>query len=197
MDEKAAPVRIEPVPEPPYVYHYYPRPRPKVVVKRDLLPGLVIALTTFAFGLPAAYLWSWLAPAQLKIVSAQDGKFYPIGVESYHRLDALMVFVLIGLGAGVITGISTWLLRQRRGPVAMLGMTAGSFAAGWMAQWMGGKLAAGAYPMPSSVKANDTLLIAPVLETWWGILAWPLGAALAYGCCAAWNGLDDLGRRLG
>ena len=26
MDEKAAPVRIEPVPEPPYVYHYV-RPR--------------------------------------------------------------------------------------------------------------------------------------------------------------------------
>ena len=153
MDEKAAPVRIEPVPEPPYVYHYI-RPRPKVVVKRDLLPGLVVLLTTFAAGLPAAYVWSWLAPAQLKIVSPQDNKFYPIGVESYHRLDALMVFVLIGLGAG-------------------------------------------AYPMPSSIKPNDTLLVAPALETWWGTLAWPLAAALAYGCCAAWNGLDDLGRRLG
>ncbi|SDO08823.1 DUF2567 domain-containing protein [Lentzea jiangxiensis] len=197
MDENAAPVSTEPVPEPPYVYHYYLRPRPKVVVKRDLLPGLVVALTTFAAGLPAACLWSWLAPAQLKIVSAQDGKFYPIGVESYHRLDALMVFVLIGLGAGVVTGISVWLLRQRRGPVAMLGMTAGSFGAAWFAQYLGGSLAAGRYPMPSTIKANDTLLVAPALETWWGILAWPLGAALAYGCCAAWNGLDDLGRRLG
>ncbi|WP_329789712.1 DUF2567 domain-containing protein [Lentzea sp. DG1S-22] len=197
MDENAAPVRTEPVPEPPYVYHYYLRPRPKVVVKRDLLPGLVVALTTFAAGLPAAYLWSWLAPAQLKIVSAQDGKLYPIGVESYHRLDALMVFVLIGLGAGVVTGIAVWLLRQRRGPVAMLGMTAGSFGAAWFAQYLGGSLAAGRYPMPSTIEANDTLLVAPALETWWGILAWPLGAALAYGCCAAWNGLDDLGRRLG
>ena len=197
MDENAAPVRTEPVPEPPYVYHYYLRPRPKVVVKRDLLPGLVVALTTFAAGLPAAYLWSWLAPAQLKIVSAQDGKLYPIGVESYHRLDALMVFVLIGLGAGVVTGIAVWLLRQRRGPVAMLGMTAGSFGAAWFAQYLGGSLAAGRYPMPSTIEANDTLLVAPALETWWGILAWPLGAALAYGCCAAWTGLDDLGRRLG
>ncbi|MGW4209903.1 DUF2567 domain-containing protein [Lentzea sp. NPDC004789] len=196
MDEKAAPVRIEPLPEPPYVYHYV-RPRPKVVVKRDLLPGLVVLLTTFAFGLPAAYLWSWLAPAQLKIVSAQDNKFYPIGVESYHRLDALMVFVVIGLGAGVITGIAVWLLRQRRGPVVMLAMTAGSLAAAWFAQYLGGNLAAAAYPMPSTIKPNDTLLIAPSLETWWGVLAWPLAAALAYGCCAAWNGLDDLGRRLG
>jgi len=51
--------------------------------------------------------------------------------------------------------------------------------------------------MPASIKPNDTLLVAPALETWWGILAWPLAAALAYGCCTAWNGLDDLGRRLG
>ena len=196
MDEKAAPVRIEPLPEPPYVYHYI-RPRPKVVVKRDLLPGLVVLLTTFAFGLPAGYLWSWLAPPQLKIVSPNDNKFYPIGVESYHRLDALMVFVLIGLGAGAITGIAVWLLRQRRGPIVMLGMTAGSFAAAWFTQYLGGNLAAGAYPMPATIKPNDTLLIAPSLETWSGILAWPLAAALAYGCCAAWNGLDDLGRRLG
>ncbi|MFD5824497.1 DUF2567 domain-containing protein [Lentzea sp. NPDC060358] len=196
MDENAAPVRIEPVPEPQYVYHYV-RPRPKVVVKRDLLPALGVALTTFAFGLPAAYLWSWLAPAQLKIVSPQDGKFYPIGVESYHRLDALMVFVLIGLGAGAITGMAVWLLRSRRGPVVMLAMTAGSCAAAWFAQWLGGSLAAGAYPVPAEIKPNDTLLVAPALETWWGILAWPLAAALAYGCCTAWNGLDDLGRRLG
>ncbi|MEV6242080.1 DUF2567 domain-containing protein [Lentzea sp. NPDC051838] len=196
MDEKAAPVRIEPLPEPPYVYHYI-RPRPKVVVKRDLLPGLVVLLTTFAFGLPAGYLWSWLAPAQLKIVSPNDNKFYPIGVESYHRLDALMVFVMIGLGAGAITGIAVWLLRQRRGPVVMLAMTAGSFAAAWFTQYLGGNVAAGAYPVPATIKPGDTLLVAPSLETWWGILAWPLAAALAYGCCAAWNGLDDLGRRLG
>ncbi|MCX2955008.1 DUF2567 domain-containing protein [Lentzea sp. NEAU-D7] len=197
MDDKAAPVRIESVPEPPYVYHYYPRPRPKVVVKRDLLPSLVVALTTFIGAFPAGFLWSRLAPAQLKIVSPQDDKLYPIGLESYHRLDALMVFVLIGLGAGVITGIAVWLMRQRRGPVVMLAMTAGSFAAAWFAQDFGGRLAAGLYPNPASIKPNDTLLVAPALETWWGILAWPLAAALAYGCCAAWNGLDDLGRRLG
>jgi hypothetical protein len=194
MDEKAAPVRIEPLPEPPYVYHYI-RPRPKVVVKRDLLPGVVVALTIPMGGIAAAFLWSWLAPPQLKIVSPNDNKLYPIGVESYHRLDALMVFVLIGLGAGAITGIAVWLLRQRRGPVVMLAMTAGSFAAAWTAQWLGGKVVS--YPAPATIKPNDTLLVAPALETWSGILAWPLAAALAYGCCAAWNGLDDLGRRLG
>src|SRR5688500_12654228 len=148
MDDKAAPVRLEPVPEPPYVYHYYPRPRPKVVVKRDLLPSLVVALTTFIGAFPAGFLWSRLAPAQLKVVSPQDNKLYPIGLESYHRLDALMVFVLIGLGAGAITGIAVWLLRQRRGPVGMPGMAAGSFAAAWLAQDRGGRRAAGPSPLP-------------------------------------------------
>lgn len=197
MDEKAAPVRIEPVPEPPYVYHYI-RPRPKVVVKRDLLPGLSVLLTTSLFGFGAAFLWALLAPPQTKIASPQEGAgLQPFGVESYHRLDALMVFVLIGLGAGAITGIAVWLLRQRRGPVVMLAMTLGSVAAAVLAQWQGGKMAEGMYPQPATMQPYDVVAVQPVLETWWGILAWPLAAALAYGCCAAWNGLDDLGRRLG
>ena len=62
---------------------------------------------------------------------------------------------------------------------------------------LGVRLALGAYPTPATIKPGDTMLVAPALETWWGLLAWPLAAALAYGCCAAWNGLDDLGRRLG
>lgn len=195
MDEKAAPVRIEPVPEPPYVYHYI-RPRPKVVVKRDLLPGLSVLLTTFAFGFPAAFVWAWLAPPQLKIAT-QDGRWLWVGAESYHGMDALMLFVLIGLGAGVITGIAVWMLRQRRGPVVMVAMTLGSFAAAWLMQYLGGGRVESKYPPPSTAKVNDIVPFPPVLDTWWGLLAWPLAAALVYGCCVAWNGLDDLGRRLG
>ncbi|ANZ38524.1 hypothetical protein BBK82_23145 [Lentzea guizhouensis] len=197
MDDLAAPVRLEPVPEPPYVYHYV-RPRPKVVVKRDLLPGLSVLLTTSIFGMAGAFVWAWLAPPQTKVASPQEGVgFQPYGVESYHRLDALMVFVVIGLGAGLVTGIAVWMLRQRRGPVVMLAMTLGSLAAAALMQWQGGKTVEGRYPQPATAQPYDVVQFAPQLETWWGILAWPLAAALAYGCCAAWNGLDDLGRRLG
>jgi hypothetical protein len=43
----------------------------------------------------------------------------------------------------------------------------------------------------------DVVPEAPHLETIWGLLAWPLATALAYGMLAAWNGMEDLGRRLG
>jgi hypothetical protein len=147
-------------------------------------------------GFPAGWIWAHLAPAQNQII-LPDGKPFPVGLESYHRLDALMVFVMIGLGFGLVTGIGMWLLRQRRGPVIMLAGTLGALGAAWSAQTFGTGFVKGLYPLPANLKVNDVVQLAPSLETWWGLLAWPLATALAYGCCAAWNGLDDLGRRLG
>lgn len=197
MEDKAAPVRIDPVPEPEpqYVYHFV-RARPRVVIKRDLLPAVAVLFSIPILGMPAGWLWARLAPPQNKII-LENGKPFPVGLESYHRLDALMVFVMIGLGLGMVTGIGMWLLRQRRGPVIMLAATLGSVGAAWVAQTTGMGSAASIYAIPADLKINQVVAEAPTLETWWGLLAWPLATALAYGCCAAWNGLDDLGRRLG
>ncbi|MEU5692557.1 DUF2567 domain-containing protein [Actinosynnema sp. NPDC020468] len=178
-----------------FVYHYYP-PRPRVVVKRDLLPAFSVLSTVALLGLPVGWVWGWLAPAQ-NVVVAADGTLVPVTGESYHRLDGLMVFVLLGLAAGLLTGIGVWMLREKRGPVVMLGAVLGSVAAAFLAQQTGVGSAAGHYAVADAPKVGDVLLKAPVLETWWGLLAWPLAAALAYGCLAAWNGMDDLGRRLG
>ncbi|CAL9369567.1 DUF2567 domain-containing protein [Saccharothrix sp. NPDC042600] len=191
VDERAAPVRVPPV----FVYRYLP-PRPRVVVKRDLLPGFAVLSTIALLGLPVGWLWARLAPPQ-NVVVAQDGALVPVTGESYHRLDGLMVFVLIGLGAGLLTGIAVWLLRERRGPVVMLAATGGGALAAYLGQRTGIGSAAGRYALEAAPEVGDMIALAPVLETWWGVLAWPLGTALAYGCLAAWNGLDDLGRRLG
>ncbi|MBW4720079.1 DUF2567 domain-containing protein [Saccharothrix obliqua] len=191
VDERAAPVRVPPA----FVFRYAPA-RPRVVVKRDLLPAFAVLSTVALVGLPAGWLWSWLAPPQ-NVVVAQDASLVPVTGESYHRLDGLMLFVLIGLGAGVLTGIAVWLLRQRRGPVVMLGAIAGSAVAAYLAQRTGLGTAGNRYALSAAPEAGDMITLAPVLEVWWGVLAWPLGTALAYGCLAAWNGMDDLGRRLG
>ncbi|GAA3840672.1 DUF2567 domain-containing protein [Saccharothrix violaceirubra] len=184
----------QPVDDRVVVYHYVP-PRPRVVVKRDLLPAFSVLSTTALFGLPLGWVWAWLAPPQ-NVIVAQDGSLVPVTGESYHRLDGLMIFVLMGLGAGLLTGIAVWLLRSRRGPVVMVGAVLGSGAAAFLGQRTGVGSAAGRYAVENAPKVGDLLLKAPVLESWWGLLAWPLGASLAYGCLAAWNGLDDLGRRL-
>ncbi|MBB5955756.1 hypothetical protein FHS29_002337 [Saccharothrix tamanrassetensis] len=191
VDERAVPVQAPPV----FVYRYAPQ-RPRVVVKRDLLPGFAVLSTIALLGLPVGWLWAWIAPPQ-NVVIAEDASLVPVTGESYHRLDGLMLFVLIGLGAGLLTGIAVWLLRERRGPVVMLAATAGGVVAAYLAQRTGVGTAAGRYAVGAAPKVGDMIALAPVLETWWGVLAWPLGTALAYGCLAAWNGLDDLGRRLG
>ncbi|MFD1149744.1 DUF2567 domain-containing protein [Saccharothrix hoggarensis] len=193
VDERAAPVRVPPAPA--FEYYYVAR-RPRVVVKRDLLPAFSVLSAIALLGLPAGWLWARLAPPQ-NVVVQQDGSLIPVTGESYHRLDGLMLFVLIGLGAGLVTGIAVWMLRERRGPVVMLGATLGAGVAAYLGQLTGTGSAAGRYTVGAAPEVGDVIALAPVLETWWGVLAWPLGTALAYGCLAAWNGLDDLGRRLG
>jgi hypothetical protein len=193
VDERATPVRVPPAPAFEY---YYVVQRPRVVVKRDLLPAFSVLSAIALLGLPVGWLWAWLAPPQ-NVVVQQDASMVPVTGESYHRLDGLMLFVLIGLGIGLITGIAVWMLRERRGPVVMLAATLGSVVAAYLGQLTGTGTAAGKYTVGAAPEVGDVIALAPVLETWWGVLAWPLGTALAYGCLAAWNGLDDLGRRLG
>lgn len=193
VGERAVPVRVSPAPAFEY---YYVVQRPRVVVKRDLLPGFSVLSLVALAGLPVGWLWAWLAPPQNVVVQA-DGSLVPVTGESYHRLDGLMLFVLMGLGAGLLTGIAVWMLRERRGPVVMVAATLGAVAAAFVAQRTGVGAAGGRYALDAAPSVGDAIALAPVLETWWGVLAWPLGTALAYGCLAAWNGLDDLGRRLG
>ncbi|QFZ22555.1 DUF2567 domain-containing protein [Saccharothrix syringae] len=193
VGERAVPVRVPPAPAFEY---YYVVQRPRVVVRRDLLPGFSVLSVISLVGVPVGWLWSLLAPPQNAVVQA-DGALVPVTGESYHRLDALMLFVLIGLGVGLLTGIAVWMLRERRGPVVMLAATLGSVLAAFLAQRTGVGAAGSRYALETAPSVGDAVALAPVLETWWGLLAWPLGTALAYGCLAAWNGLDDLGRRLG
>jgi hypothetical protein len=121
----------------------------------------------------------------------------PLPVESYHRFDDLVLFVLLALGAGLFTGFGAWLLRERRGPIMMIAAVAGSALAAWLAVRVGLSWAEGRYVITGAPNVGDVVSIAPQLESAWAILAWPLTTALAYGILSAWNGDDDLGRRLG
>ncbi|WP_291414063.1 DUF2567 domain-containing protein [Actinophytocola sp.] len=207
----AAPPHAEPaaangaVPPAGYpAYFSFPwRPeRPKVVIKADLLPAVSVLSTVSLLGLAVGWLWSMLAPAQRMIIG-QDGKPVVLAAvtgtqaESFHRFDDLVVFTLLGLGAGLFTGLAVWFLRERRGPVIMIAAVLGSTLGGWLAVQVGVAWAEGRYPVSGDVKVLDVILKAPQLESGWILLAWPLTTALAYGVMAAWNSMDDLGRRLG
>ena len=166
------------------------------MIRADLLPALSVLAAVSLLGLALGWLWSRLAPPQ-RMVITQDGTPVPLTAESYHRFDDLVLFVLLGLAAGFITGVAVWFLRERRGPVIMIAATLGAAVGGWLAMRVGVAWAEGRYPATSDPQVLDVVLRAPQLESAWGLLAWPLTTALLYGVLAAWNSMDDLGRRLG
>ncbi|MFL6122544.1 DUF2567 domain-containing protein [Actinophytocola sp.] len=200
MSEQPVGEQDAPHREPEYPIHPNPvqwqPPTPKVVIRRDLLPAVSVLSAVTLLGLAVGWLWSLLAPPQRQVIT-QDGQAASLTDESYHRFDDLVIFMLLCLAAGVVTGIAVWYLRERRGPVVMLAAVAGGALGGWLAQSVGTSWAAGRWPVPKSVKALDIVSVAPVLESAWGLILWPLATALAYGVLAAMNGMDDLGRRLG
>ncbi|SDH78858.1 Protein of unknown function [Actinokineospora alba] len=195
VDSDGSTVRTEPsVPGPEFpMWH---RPAPRVVVKADLLPAISILSFVSLFGMAVGWLWSRLAPAQLVIVG-EAGKLFNVRGESLHRFHDLVLFVLLGLGAGIVTGAGVWMLRERRGPVVMLAAVIGSAVAAWLAAQVGVSWAEARYVVTGAPKIGDVVAVAPRLESLWTVIAWPLGTAMAYGLAAAWNGHDDLGRRLG
>lgn len=194
VGEQAAPHREPEYPIYPAPYTWQP-PVPRVVIKRDVLPAVSVLSTVALLGLAVGWLWSRLAPPEKKVIT-QDGQQAALTDESYHRFDDLVIFMLLCLAAGVVAGVAVWYLRGRRGPVVMLAACAGGALGGWLAMQVGKSWAAGHWPVPSSVKPLDIVMVAPILESGWGLLLWPLATALTYGVLAAMNGMDDLGRRL-
>jgi xanthosine utilization system XapX-like protein len=175
----------------------FPTRRPSVVVKADLLPAISVASTAALVGLPLAWIWSRIAPV---IPGALNSAGKPVPLPSpygYHRFDDLAIFMLMGLGAGLATGVAMWMLRSRRGPVILVAGVLGALIGGWLAMHTGVSFAAGHYALTTAPQAGSVFAIAPRLETGWVVVVQPLGAALAYGVLAAWNGTNDLGRRIG
>jgi hypothetical protein len=191
-----SPGPVPPTEYPEYLPFPWQPPVPRVVIKADLLPGLSVLSLVSLLGLAVGWLWSRLAPPQ-RMVVYPDGTAHPLTAESYHRFDDLVLFTLIALAAGLVTGLAVWYLRERRGPVIMLAATIGAAFGGWLATKVGTAWADGRFPAPGNVKVLDVVLTAPELESAWVLVAWPLTTALVYGVLAAWNAMDDLGRRLG
>ncbi|RZS34860.1 uncharacterized protein DUF2567 [Herbihabitans rhizosphaerae] len=184
--------------EAPYerLYHLWEPPRAKVVVKRDLIPAVSVLSFVALLGMAIGWLWSRLAPG-VRLRVREDGLLVPLQAESYHRFDDLVLLTLFALAAGVVTGVAVWFMRERRGPVIMIAAVLGGAVAAWLAVTTGVSFAEGRFAVDAPPKIGDIVTQAPRIESYWPIVAWPMTTALAYGLLAAWNGRDDLGRRLG
>lgn len=170
--------------------------RPRVVIKADLLPAISIASLVALLGLLLGWIWSVVAPPE-KVGVGSDGSVLPLLDESYHRFDDMAIFLLVGFGAGLVTGTAVWFLRERRGPTILIAAVIGSLVAAYLAMTTGISFAAGRYVVTGAPRIGQLFDRAPVLESPWVLIAQPLGTAVAYLVLTAWNGTRDLGRRLG
>ena len=163
-----------------------------MVSRGDLVSALVVAAVITVLGMPLGWLWSRLAPGQQSVVQ-EDGRLAALPTQSQHRFDDLATFVLIGVVAGLLAGLAVWLLRRRRGPLALAGLAVGCLAAAWLAARTGVWFAGGHYPVAQAA-AGDVVVAAPRLDSTWVIVVQPLLAVIVYATAAAANGLEDLGR---
>ena len=173
-----------------------PRRPPRVVVKADLLPAVSVLSLIGLVGIPLGWLWSRLAPPERMRV-LDGNQLVPLQLESWHRFDDLAIYGIVGAGAGLVTGVVVWLLRERRGPVIMIAAVLGGLLAGWLGVTMGEAFANGLYTIATAPKLGDVVEKAPRLESAWVIVLQPVATAVVYGLLAGWNGREDLGRRLG
>lgn len=172
-----------------------PRQRPRVRVKADLLPAIGVFSSVWLLGIALGVLWALLAPPQ-RVRVFPGGKLIPLQLESWHRFDDLVLFVLLGLGLGTVLGAGLWLFRAWRGPVVLTGAVLGSLGAGWLGIMIGNVVARMRYEVTATPVVGDVIEKMPQLDSVWVLLAPPFATALAYCLLAAWNGRDDLGRRL-
>ncbi|MBB4685129.1 DUF2567 domain-containing protein [Amycolatopsis jiangsuensis] len=175
----------------------FPPQRPRVVVKADLLPAVSVLSTAALLGIPLGWLWSLMAPPQRARVVTADGGLVPLELESWHRFDDLAIFGFLAMATGLLVGLVAWFLRERRGPVVLLAAAGGALLAAWLGTQMGAAFANSKYSVDSAPALGAVIDQAPRLESGWVILAAPLLTSLVYALMTAWNGREDLGRRLG
>lgn len=87
--------------------------------------GAGVVVACLVAGLVVAGLWAWLAP---KVPLVVDGdRILYADPEGEQRAGADAVFVLIGLGAGILTALGAFLVTRRRGGgiAVALGLTVG------------------------------------------------------------------------
>ena len=95
--------------------------------------SLAIVAGTALLGVVAGYVWSLAAPRALLVI-ASPGAASLVHTETAAFIAADLIFCLIGLAGGVLSGALGYLLGVRRyGPLAMIGVLAGALVAALLA----------------------------------------------------------------
>ncbi|GAA2285048.1 hypothetical protein GCM10009853_044810 [Glycomyces scopariae] len=103
------------------------RARSQRTVGRDLLAAGVLAVILTALGFPYAMLWQIVTPRVEFVVV--DGGWVSVDTYPEGYIEGDLMFAGIGLALGIVAAVVAWAaMRERRGPILLLGLVIGSVA---------------------------------------------------------------------
>ncbi|MEV6973500.1 hypothetical protein [Kitasatospora sp. NPDC093806] len=144
----------------------------------ELRVGAVTVLACLVLGVVMAGLWAWLAP---KVPLVVDGNKILYGdPEGEQRAGADSVFVLVGLGMGILTALGAFLFtRKRGGGIAVaVGLTLGGLLAS-VGAWGLGRWLGPSHDLVAEARrvGNGGHFQADIdLGAYGAVLAWPMAA---------------------
>jgi hypothetical protein len=162
-------------------------------VRKDLVTAGLIVVGLVFLGAPVGLLWSVLAP-HYTAVREGDGYTIPNIESDKSAVGADGTLLLIMLGVGLLCGALAWLFARRSGPYTvaalLLGGTLAALIAGHVGLMPGQKESFAALRAGDSkvelflgkreVDAKGNPIDEVHLRTPWSVVAWPVGALLAF-----------------
>ncbi|WP_395296570.1 hypothetical protein ACF9IK_26335 [Kitasatospora hibisci] len=144
----------------------------------ELKVGAVTVLVCLVLGVAMAALWAWLAP---KVPLVVDGNKILYGdPEGEQRAGADSMFVLIGLGMGVLTALGAFLATRRRGGgiAVAVGLAVGGLLASAGAWGLGRRLGPADDLVAEAKRVGDGGHFNADIDlgAYGALLAWPMAA---------------------
>jgi hypothetical protein len=145
----------------PHLGYYQPPPedpRRLGTLVAAVISGLVVA----AAGLGIGLLWAHVAP-RVGVIKVPQGFVYA-DAEPEQAIGADAWFAFLGLGAGLVFTVLSWIvLRRFRGVALMIGLVLGSLVGAWLAWWLGIRIALSDFEAIRDTVAVNTRVNAPLV----------------------------------
>lgn len=166
---------------------------PRSLVSRSEIgvAGILVGVLAI-LGVLIGLLWSVVSPHVGVVITADGPNVQPNGGDEFFAAEG--VFGLIGIVAGVLTGLAWWHgARRWRGPILLVGLVAGGLAGSLVAWQVGRHLGLAHYrELLRSPEAGREFSKPVDVRSMGMLLVQPLAAALTYVWLACWTVRPDL-----
>jgi hypothetical protein len=152
------------------------RQRPLVELA-DVWTALLGTVGVILLGVPAAFVWLWLAP-RATVGANGTGQYQLLDPATKAFAGADVTFLLVGLGAGVVSAGIAAIVARHRGLAVSVAMALGGLTASVLAAWLGRELSGGPSGrwLPGASAGNYRYFIQLTSRPF--LVGWPLAALL-------------------